>query len=69
MSDIVVGKADVDIEAPSHTTGTQQGNEPGNYEKMQGHLPDGRSTAFRSTGINADMKNPIDPSMPNLSPA
>jgi hypothetical protein len=69
MSDIVVGKADVDITAPSHTTGTAEGNEPGNYDKMQGHTPDGKSTAFRSTGINADQKNPIDPRMPNLSPA
>jgi hypothetical protein len=70
MSDIVVGKPDVDITKPSHVSGTREGNERGSYEKQrQGHLPDGRSTAARSTGINPDAKNPIDPGAPNLSPA
>jgi hypothetical protein len=69
MSDIIVGKADVDTTAPSHSKGTAQGNETGRYEKMHGHNPDGTSSALRSTGINADHKNPIDPRMPNLSPA
>ena len=32
-------------------------------------LDDGRSTAARSTGINPGMEEPIDPRMPNLSPA
>ena len=32
--------------------GIKQGNATGNYEKMTGHLEDGRSTAARSTGIN-----------------
>jgi hypothetical protein len=36
---------------------------------MPGHLPDGKATAERSTGINADKRNPIDPNSPNLSPA
>ncbi len=66
---IRVGKPDVDIEAPGHVKGTNAGNDIGHYEKMEGHLPDGRSTARRSTGINADSSNPIDPRMPNLSPA
>ncbi|HEY4305394.1 MAG TPA: hypothetical protein VGM82_13040 [Gemmatimonadaceae bacterium] len=69
MGEIKTGKPDIDIETSSHTRGTAEGNKPGNYGKMQGHLPDGRSKAFRSTGINADDKNPIDPAMPNLSPA
>jgi hypothetical protein len=34
-----------------------------------GHLADGRSTAERSTGINPKAHEPIDPRMPNLSPA
>jgi hypothetical protein len=46
-----------------------QGNAPGNYERQTGHLPDGRSTAARSTGINPHERDPIDPGMPNLSPA
>jgi len=45
-----------------------QGNSTGNYEKQAGHLPDGRSTAERSTGINPKSRNPIDPRMPNISP-
>jgi hypothetical protein len=36
---------------------------------MRGHLPDGKATAERSTGVNPDERNPIDPNSPNLSPA
>jgi hypothetical protein len=36
---------------------------------MAGHLPDGKATAERSTGINAGKRNPIDSNSPNLSPA
>ena len=54
---------------PTHTPGVYQGNAPGNYDKMSGHTADGRSTAARSTGINPGMEEPIDPRMPNLSPA
>jgi hypothetical protein len=53
---------------PSHVKGVAEGNARGNYEKMPGHLSDGRSTAERSTGINAQNEQPIDPRMPNLSP-
>lgn len=66
---ITVGRAHVRPDKPSHTRGVAQGNATGNYEKAPGHLPDGRSTARRSTGINAKARNPILPSMPNLSPA
>jgi hypothetical protein len=68
MANIRVGKPDVKPDAPSHTPGINQGNSRGNYEKQGGHEPDGRSTAKRSTGVNADAMEPIDPSMPNLSP-
>lgn len=54
---------------PTHTPGINEGNAKGNYEKMPGHKPDGRSTAARSTGVNPKAREPIDPSMPNLSPA
>jgi hypothetical protein len=64
-----VGKPDVSPDAPAHTPGIEQGNSKGSYESQTGHLPDGRSTAERSTGVNPESKNPIDPSMPNLSPA
>lgn len=63
-----VGNADIDPAAPSHIKGVREGNKKGSYEKQSGHLPDGRSTAERSTGINPSNRNPIDPRMPNLSP-
>ncbi|MBA2261064.1 MAG: hypothetical protein H0W03_00160 [Solirubrobacterales bacterium] len=66
---IKIGKPDVSPDALAHTPGVAVGNQPGNYEKQVGHKPDGRSTAARSTGVNADTHGPIDPAMPNLSPA
>jgi hypothetical protein len=68
MADVKAGKGDVSPDSPAHTPRVKQGNSKGNYEKQAGHNPDGRSTARRSTGINADAMEPIDPSMPNLSP-
>ena len=69
MPNIKLGSQDVTPDLPAHTPGVQEGNAKGSYEKMTGHNPDGTSTAERSTGINPKMANPIDPSMPNLSPA
>ena len=54
---------------PSHVQGIKQGNSTGNYESMAGHKPDGTSTSERSTGVNPKGASPIDPAMPNLSPA
>jgi hypothetical protein len=54
---------------PAHVKGIPQGNSTGSYENMAGHKADGTSTAERSTGINASGAQPIDPRMPNLSPA
>jgi hypothetical protein len=68
MAGIKVGKPDVPIDISAHTPGVNQGNSKGNYEKMVGHLPGGRSTAARATGVNVEAQNPIDPRMPNLSP-
>jgi hypothetical protein len=65
---LTVGKPQVSPDKPSHTRGVKQGNQPGRYEKSPGHLPDGRSTAQRSTGIGARKHGPIDPRMPNISP-
>ena len=67
MARIRVGKPRVRPDAPAHTPGVRAGNE-GPYADMPGHLPAGRSTAARSTGINAQAENPIDPRSPNLSP-
>jgi hypothetical protein len=62
------GKGDVEPDKPAHVKGINQGNSRGNYEKQQGHNHDGTSTAERSTGVNPKAHDPIDPSMPNLSP-
>ena len=68
MRGIKRGKRQVSPDLPAHTPGINQGNAEGNYAKMAGHNPDGTSTAARSTGINPKAQEPIDPSMPNLSP-
>jgi hypothetical protein len=67
MTDQTAGAAYTGIDRPTHVKGINQGNALGNYERMGGHLPDGTSTAARSTGVAAT--EPIDSSMPNLSPA
>jgi hypothetical protein len=69
MAKLRLGKRDVSTATPTRTKGVFQGNAKGNYDKLVGHLPDGRSTAARSTGINPHLRDPIDPRMPNLSPA
>jgi hypothetical protein len=69
MSNLNVGKPSVSPDASAHKKGIAQGNSTGSYEKMAGHFADGRSSAQRSTGINAKGAEPIDPRMPNLSPA
>jgi hypothetical protein len=65
---IRVGHARAKPTTPTHVRGNRGGNDLGNYEKSRGHLPDGRSTARRSTGINPKSRDPILPGMPNLSP-
>jgi hypothetical protein len=62
------GDQDAKPDTPGHIRGVRMGNEPGGYERAAGHLPDGTSSARRSTGINADERDPIDPRMPSLSP-
>lgn len=69
MTNISVGKPDTHITSPSHVDGVRQGNEPGSYDKQDGHYRDGRSDAQRSTGVSAAQRNPVDGRMPNLSPA
>jgi hypothetical protein len=69
MAKLRVGKHDVKPDAAAHKAGVKMGNSTGNYESQAGHFPDGRSSAERSTGINPKAREPIDPRMPNLSPA
>jgi hypothetical protein len=66
---LAVGTPQTDTTKPAHTPGVRQGNARGNYDRQAGHRADGRSTAERSTGVNPSARNPIDPRMPNLSPA
>ena len=68
MAKLRLGKRDTPPDKLGHTAGVKEGNSRGNYEKQRGHLPDGRRSAEASTGVNAKARNPIDPSMPNLSP-
>lgn len=68
-----VGKPDTHPDRPAHTRGVREGNEPGSFERTPGLYWDAeeriaKGTAQRSTGINPDQRNPIDPQMPNLSP-
>lgn len=67
MTKVSTGVQYTGMDAPAHVKGIKEGNALGNYDKMAGHQPDGTSTAARSTGVAAT--EPIDPSMPNLSPA
>jgi hypothetical protein len=68
MADVKTGPGPAP-DLPAHVKGIPSGNSKGNYESQPGHNPDGTSTARRSTGVNPDTREPIDPSMPNLSPA
>jgi hypothetical protein len=67
MADSTTGAPHTGIDVPTHIKGIKAGNALGNYDAMEGHRPDGTSTAARSTGVAKT--EPIDPSMPNLSPA
>ena len=58
----------IKMDLPAHMKGTSSGNSKGSYERQAGHNEDGTSTAERSTGINPQGAQPIDPRMPNLSP-
>ena len=77
MGDIRVGKPDTTHDAPAHTPRVNQGNEPGGTDadpglEETGEVGAGRpsmtSTARKSTGINPEKRNPIDPNSPNLPP-
>ncbi|MEU6084823.1 hypothetical protein [Streptomyces sp. NPDC047108] len=68
MADINVGKADVKPDRTAHTKGVRSGN-TGSRKRQRGERQDDRSTARRSTGINAKHHEPVDPDMPNLPPA
>ena len=64
-----VGKGRIAIDAPSHVAGTREGNACGNLGQDPGYHGDGKWTARRSTSVNPENRQPIDPRMPVLPPA
>ena len=78
MGHLRVGKPDTKMDAPSHTRGVNQGNDPGGIEQDPGieytgereaGKPTATATARMSTSINAKSRNPIDSNSPNMPPA
>jgi hypothetical protein len=69
VADVSTGAEHTGIDKPTHVKGIKAGNAKGNYESQAGHNPDHTSTSVRSTGISPKQHGPIDPSMPDLSPA
>jgi hypothetical protein len=72
-----VGKPDVKVDAPAHTPGVNAGNEPGGIEgdpgihytgENEAGRPQAKATMRLSTGINPELRNPIDPNMPTMPP-
>ena len=77
IANVRVGHAQGEQSASAHVPGVKQGNAPARgkrtaLDREAGiHLdPEGgaRATARRSTGINPEAHDPIDPRMPNLPP-
>ena len=77
FANLRVGKADTKPDAPAHTPGVNQGNEPGGIEgdpglyytgENQAGRPTAKATMRRATGINPEHRNPVDPNSPTLTP-
>ncbi len=56
-------------DAPSHVDGIREGNSVGHLREDPGYQGDGKWSARRSTSINPNNRQPIDPRMPVLPPA
>lgn len=72
VSNVRVGKPEVDPGKPTHVAGVRQGNARGNLRKSKGIKARDSvalARATRSTGINPKAHEPIDPRMPVLSPS
>ena len=72
IANVRVGKAQGRQSASAHQTGVRRGNATGNFEREAGihATEDGaRASARRSTGVNPEGHEPIDPRMPHLTPA
>lgn len=62
IANIRVGKSQTTVTAPAHVEGVREGNDPG-------EIPSPTWPAERSTGINPERRDPIDPRSPKLTPA
>ena len=72
IANVRVGRPDTPPHRPSHVRGVRMGNQRGSTAQQGGHEELGleaRASAERSTGINPQQRNPIDPRSPTLSPA
>lgn len=72
IANVTVGKPVVKPTTPGHVPGVFQGNHPHFGQRPKGIQEYGgyaEGTARRSTGIRPNEHAPIDPRMPNLSPA
>jgi len=72
IANVRVGRADIDIDKPSHVRGVYQGNKPHLMQRHKGIEDEGdraRATDRRSTGIRPKDHTTIDPRMPKLTPA
>jgi len=67
-----IGKPDTHPSKPSHVAGVRQGNRPAK-SWLAAAVNKGRlmvqTSARRSTGINPEAHDPIDPKSPRLTPA
>ncbi len=77
IANIRVGKPDTKPSKSAHTWGVRQGNRPHTLIGESGARsagrrgagrPTGKASANRSTGINPERRQPLDPTMPNLPP-
>ena len=71
QSGIIVGKPDVDPEAPSHVSGVREGNWPvgGRHGKIAPRQDEATTgSPRRSTGVASSTRATIDPRMPKLTP-
>lgn len=73
VANVVVGRPDIDPEAPSHIRGIFQGNHPHMLQRRKGIVHEtelyAEGNARRSTGIRPAAHEAIDPRMPKLSPS
>jgi hypothetical protein len=73
ISNVVVGKPDIEPDDTAHSIGVREGNMRKRIVREPGVKRAGRfmaqATVRRSTGINAKAHHPIDPRMPILTPA